>query len=153
MQLVPLPAMRPLQPSSVHIFRSAFHTDILYSLRPALCTWNNILRRSSGDTTVLETAPATPPAMKEATTGSAMAFLSWLSRESPEGGSGPGCARGVNWAFSTAWAMCGVRTGAAWLALWFGAAMALVLGEAVPLSSPVVIRQFAPRLTPGFQKK
>jgi len=44
-------------------------TDILYASRPALCTWNKIFNRSSGDTTVLDTAPANPPAMKEATTG------------------------------------------------------------------------------------
>lgn len=71
MQFVPLPAMSPLQPSSLHIFASAFGTDILYSLRPTLCTWNRIFRRSSGDTTVRETAPATPPATKDARTGCA----------------------------------------------------------------------------------
>jgi hypothetical protein len=71
MQFVPLPAMKPLQPSSLHIFASAFGTDILYSSRPTLCIWNRIFRRSSGDTTVRETAPATPPATKDARTGCA----------------------------------------------------------------------------------
>lgn len=75
MQLVPFPAMRPRQPSSLHIFCSAFGTDILYSFRPALCTWKRILRRSSGDTTVRETAPATPPAMNDARTGCASTCL------------------------------------------------------------------------------
>ena len=69
MQLVPLPAMKPLQPSSLHIFASAFPTDSLYSVWPTLWTWNRILRRSRGETTVRETAPATPPAQKAATTG------------------------------------------------------------------------------------
>ena len=69
MQLVPLPAMNPRQPSSLHIFASAFPTDSLYSLWPALWTWNRILRRSRGETTVRETAPATPPAQKAAITG------------------------------------------------------------------------------------
>ena len=69
MQLVPFPAMKPLQPSSLHIFASAFGTLILYSFRPTLCTWKRIFNRSRGETTVRETAPATPPAMKEATTG------------------------------------------------------------------------------------
>jgi hypothetical protein len=68
-QFVPFPAMKPLQPSSLHIFASALGTDILYSLRPTLCTWKRIFRRSSGDTTVRETAPATPPATKDARTG------------------------------------------------------------------------------------
>ena len=61
--------MSPLQPSSLHIFASAFGTDILYSSRPTLWTWKRILRRSRGETTVRDTAPATPPATKEATTG------------------------------------------------------------------------------------
>lgn len=69
MQLVPLPAMKPRQPSSRHILAKALPIDILYSLRPWLWTWNRIFNRSSGDTTVLETAPATPPAMNEAATG------------------------------------------------------------------------------------
>ncbi len=76
MQLVPFPAMRPRQPSSLHIFARAFGTDILYSFRPALCTWKRILRRSSGDTTVRETAPAVPPAMNDARTGCARTSLS-----------------------------------------------------------------------------
>jgi hypothetical protein len=63
--------MNPRQPSSLHIFASAFGTDILYSSLPTLCIWNRIFRRSSGDTTVRETAPATPPATKDATTGCA----------------------------------------------------------------------------------
>lgn len=69
MQLVPLPAMKPLQPSSLHIFANAFGIDILYASRPALCTWNKIFKRSRGETTVRDTAPAMPPPMKEATTG------------------------------------------------------------------------------------
>src|SRR3954470_21223418 len=69
MQFVPFPAMKPRQPSSRHIFARALGTDILYSVLPALWTWNNIFNRSSGDTTVLETAPATPPAQNEAKTG------------------------------------------------------------------------------------
>ena len=71
MQFVPLPLIKPLKPSSFHIFMSAFPTLILYSVWPALCTWNKIFSRSSGDTTVRETAPATPPAINEATTGCA----------------------------------------------------------------------------------
>ncbi len=69
MQFVPLPLMKPLQPSSFHIFMSPFPTDILYSSRPALCIWNRIFNRSSGETTVLEIAPATPPAQNAAKTG------------------------------------------------------------------------------------
>ncbi len=69
MQFVPLPLIKPLQPSSFHIFMSPFPTDILYSSRPALCIWKRIFNRSSGDTTVLETAPATPPAQNAAKTG------------------------------------------------------------------------------------
>jgi hypothetical protein len=75
MQLVPLPAMNPLHPSSLHIFAKAFGIDILYASRPALCTWNKIFNRSRGETTVLETAPAMPPPMKEATTGCDTASL------------------------------------------------------------------------------
>lgn len=67
-QFVPLPAIMPLQPSSLHIFPNALEMLILYSSRPTFCTWSKILRRSSGLTTVRETAPATPPAMKDATT-------------------------------------------------------------------------------------
>lgn len=69
MQLVPFPARNPLNPSSRHIFARAFRTDILYSVLPADCTWNKILSRSNGDTTVLETAPAIPPAINEAKIG------------------------------------------------------------------------------------
>lgn len=71
MQFVPFPAMNPLHPSSLHILPSALCTDILYSSLPTLCTWNKILRRSRGETTVRETAPATPPATKDARTGCA----------------------------------------------------------------------------------
>ncbi len=67
MQLVPLPRMKPRQPSSRHIFARALPTDSLYSWRPALWTWSRILSLSRGDTTVRETAPAVPPAMKAAT--------------------------------------------------------------------------------------
>ena len=69
MQLVPFPLMNPLQPSSVHIFFNALHIESLYSSLPALCTWYNIFNLSSGDTTVLDTAPATPPARKAAVKG------------------------------------------------------------------------------------
>lgn len=68
MQFVPLPAIRPLNPSSLHIFARALGMLILYSVRPLDCTCNRILSRSSGDTTVRETAPATPPARNDATT-------------------------------------------------------------------------------------
>lgn len=44
-------------------------------MRPTLWTWKRILRRSRGDTTVRETAPATPPATKEARTGCARTSL------------------------------------------------------------------------------
>lgn len=70
-QFVPLPLMNPLNPSSFHIFIKALGTDNLYSFLPALCIWKRIFNRSRGDTTVLETAPAIPPAMKAATTGCA----------------------------------------------------------------------------------
>ena len=69
MQLVPFPRMNPLQPSSFHIFIRPFPTDILYSFLPALWIWNNIFNRSSGETTVRDTAPAIPPARNAATTG------------------------------------------------------------------------------------
>jgi hypothetical protein len=86
MQLVPLPAMKPLQPSSRHIFASALGTDILYSLRPTPCTWNRILSLSNGDTTVRETAPATPPAINDARTGCARISLKRSRRGSVGGG-------------------------------------------------------------------
>lgn len=73
MQFVPLPLMKPLNPSSLHIFPSAFGTLILYSSRPTDWIWNKILSRSRGDTTVLETAPATPPAINDAKIGFAKA--------------------------------------------------------------------------------
>lgn len=63
----------------LHIFASALGTDILYSSRPTLWTWNRILRRSRGETTVRETAPATPPATKEASTGCAKTSLNFWS--------------------------------------------------------------------------
>lgn len=69
MQFVPLPRMNPLQPSSFHIFPRADPTDSLYASRPTLCTCSRIFSRSRGDTTVLETAPATPPPQNAATTG------------------------------------------------------------------------------------
>lgn len=75
MQLVPLPRINPLHPSSRPILTRALHTDNLYSSLPALCTWYNIFRRSRGETIVLDTAPATPPPMKAAVTGSASPFL------------------------------------------------------------------------------
>lgn len=68
MQFTPLPAIMPLKPSSLQILPRAFGMLILYSVRPLDCTCSKILRRSSGDTTVRDTAPATPPATKEATT-------------------------------------------------------------------------------------
>ena len=74
-QFVPLPRMNPFHPSSRHIFTRAFHIDNLYSSLPALWTWSKIFKRSRGDTIVLETAPATPPAMNAATTGSAILLL------------------------------------------------------------------------------
>lgn len=69
MQFVPFPLMKPLQPSFVHIFFSALHIDSLYSSLPALCIWYRILSLSSGETTVLDTAPATPPAINAAVKG------------------------------------------------------------------------------------
>jgi hypothetical protein len=69
MQFVPLPLMNPLHPSSRHIFARLLPTDSWYASRPALWTWNRIFSLSSGDTTVRDTAPATPPAQKAATTG------------------------------------------------------------------------------------
>ena len=77
-QLAPLPRMKPFHPSSLHIFLRPCPTGILYSVLPALCIWNRILRRSSGDTTVLETAPATPPAKKAANTGCAIVCRSCI---------------------------------------------------------------------------
>lgn len=74
-QFVPFPRMKPRQPSSRPIFTKAFQIDNLYSVRPTLWTWRRIFNRSSGDTIVLETAPATPPAINAATTGSARFFL------------------------------------------------------------------------------
>jgi hypothetical protein len=68
-QFVPLPRMKPLQPSSLHILPNAWPTDNLYASRPALCICIRILSLSSGDTTVRETAPATPPPQKAATIG------------------------------------------------------------------------------------
>jgi hypothetical protein len=91
--------MKPLQPSSLHIFASAFGTDILYSSLPTLCIWNKIFRRSSGDTTVLETAPATPPATKDATTGCAN-VCRMRSRAVRSGARG--CVDHVSWTLATA---------------------------------------------------
>lgn len=68
-QFIPLPLMKPCQPSSLHILPSALPTDIWYSFRPALWTWYKIFNLSRGETTVLETAPATPPAQKAAVKG------------------------------------------------------------------------------------
>ena len=69
MQFVPFPLMNPLHPSSVHIFFNPLRIDNLYSSLPALCTWYRILSLSSGETTVLDTAPATPPAINAAVKG------------------------------------------------------------------------------------
>lgn len=60
--------MRPLQPSSFHILARAGPTPV-YETLPGPCTWKMIFNRSSGLTTVLLTAPATPPAMKDAVSG------------------------------------------------------------------------------------
>lgn len=68
-QFVPFPLMKPLHPSSLHIFARAFPTESLYSLRPRPWTWYRIFNLSRGDTTVLDTAPATPPAQKAAVNG------------------------------------------------------------------------------------
>ena len=84
-QFVPFPRMKPRQPSSRPIFTKAFQIDNLYSVRPTLWIWRRIFNRSSGDTIVLETAPATPPAMNAATTGSARFFL--VVTQSDRGGS------------------------------------------------------------------
>jgi hypothetical protein len=65
-QLVPLPASNPRKPSSRHILPRAFPM-LLYSECPGRWTCSRIFKRSSGLTTVLLTAPAMPPAMKEAT--------------------------------------------------------------------------------------
>ena len=70
-QFVPFPLIKPRQPSSRHIFIRPFPTDSLYSSRPALCIWKRIFSLSRGDTTVLDTAPATPPAQNAAKTGCA----------------------------------------------------------------------------------
>lgn len=107
MQFVPLPAMNPLQPSSLHIFARAFGTDILYSSRPTLWTWNKILRRSRGETTVRETAPATPPAMKEATTGCARVSLNFWNAVGS--GAPRGCNCLVSWSLAAAQNDCNVR--------------------------------------------
>lgn len=69
MQLVPLPAINPFTPSSRHIFCSAFHIPTLYCDPPPGCTCSRIFNRSNGLTTVRDTAPATPPETKDATTG------------------------------------------------------------------------------------
>jgi len=68
-QFIPLPLMKPCHPSSLHILPRALPTDIWYSFRPALWTWYKIFNLSRGETTVLETAPATPPAQKAAVKG------------------------------------------------------------------------------------
>jgi hypothetical protein len=69
-QLVPFPRIKPLHPSSCHIFLNALPTESLYALWWTSWTWNNIFSRSRGETTVLDTAPATPPAQNAAMTGS-----------------------------------------------------------------------------------
>jgi hypothetical protein len=75
MQFVPFPRRRPRQPSSFHIFASPLVTEPLYSSLPApLCTWKRIFNRSRGETTVRDTAPATPPARNAAATGSDMLY-------------------------------------------------------------------------------
>lgn len=91
MQLVPLPLMKPRQPSSFHILSSALPTLSLYASRPALCTWKRIFSRSRGETTVRETAPATPPAQKAATTGCEMPARNWsMGPYFSDGGGGGG---------------------------------------------------------------
>ena len=72
MQFVPFPLMKPRHPSSFHIFARPFPTESLYSSRPTLCIWKRIFNLSRGDTTVRDTAPATPPAQKAANTGCAI---------------------------------------------------------------------------------
>jgi hypothetical protein len=64
--------MKPLHPSSFRILTNAFHIDNLYSVLPTLCICSKIFNRSRGETIVLDTAPATPPAKKAAMTGSEM---------------------------------------------------------------------------------
>lgn len=81
MQLTPLPAIIPRQPSSLHILARPLPTDSLYSSRPALCTWNNIFNRSNGETTVRDTAPAIPPAQNAATTG--LEMVSRIEKPTP----------------------------------------------------------------------
>ena len=85
MQFAPLPRMKPRQPSSFHIFLSPCPIGSLYSVLPALCIWKRIFSRSKGDTTVLETAPATPPARNAASTGCAMVCRSCMRRDSGAG--------------------------------------------------------------------
>jgi len=68
MQFVPFPLMKPLHPSSLHIFSNVGHTP-RYASAPGPCIWKRIFIRSSGETIVLETAPATPPAMKDVDVG------------------------------------------------------------------------------------
>ena len=96
-QLAPFPRMKPFHPSSLHIFIRPCPTGSLYSVLPTLCIWNRILRRSSGDTTVLDTAPATPPARKAAKTGWAMVCRNCII---PESGAGRWGSCPVNRLFS-----------------------------------------------------
>ena len=88
MQFEPFPRMKPLQPSSRHIFARPWGTDSLYSVLPALCTWRRIFSLSKGETRVLETAPATPPARKDATKGCETAYRIWIMRVSSSGNCG-----------------------------------------------------------------
>lgn len=60
--------MKPRHPSSFHILSNAGPTP-WYDMLEGPWTWKIILRRSSGLTTVLLTAPDTPPAMNDAVSG------------------------------------------------------------------------------------
>ena len=62
-QFDPLPRMYPRQPSSFHIFIRVGQTP-RYACEDLLCIWKSIFIRSRGDTTVRDTHPAMPPAMK-----------------------------------------------------------------------------------------
>lgn len=86
--------MKPLHPSSFHILASALCTDILYSSRPTDWIWLRIFSLSRGETTVLETAPATPPAQNAAVTGSANSFLNLVDPFTDLGLMGPCTATG-----------------------------------------------------------
>lgn len=65
MQFKRLPLKSPLQPSSAYILKIVGNMP-LYDLNPGPWSCNRILALSNGDTTVRETAPAIPPAIKDA---------------------------------------------------------------------------------------